>query len=114
MRELERNNPVRPSVTNKPLRSDRLTAAIEGGTSIWVARKQEKSRRRAQERRLRLESEAAQSRAAGVPAEEGEPTGAGLDARMREAAQRGLREFKELLATEGTRKSKRAPDSKRR
>ena len=43
--------------------------------------------------RLRLESEAAQSRAAGAPAEEGEPTGAGLDARMREAAQRELREF---------------------
>ena len=62
MRELERTNPVRPSVTNKPPRSDRLTAAIAGGTSLWVARKQEKSRRRAQEHRLppRKESPLAQ------------------------------------------------------
>ncbi|CAE7617473.1 kptA [Symbiodinium sp. CCMP2592] len=114
MRELERQNPVRPSLASKPLSSDRLTAAIKAGTPIWVARKQEKGRLRAQEHRARIEAEAARERAERPPGAEPTPTGEALDERMKEAARLELREFRALLAQEGTRQAKRPPDSTRR
>ncbi|CAE7689640.1 unnamed protein product [Symbiodinium sp. CCMP2592] len=113
MRELERQNPVRPSLASKPLSSDRLTAAIKSGTPIWVARKQEKGRIRAQEHRARIEAEAARERAERPPGAEPTPRGEALDERMKEAARLELREFRALLA-QGTRQAKRPPDSTRR
>ncbi|CAE7238254.1 unnamed protein product [Symbiodinium sp. CCMP2592] len=114
MRELERRNPVRPSLAAKPLKSDRLTAAIESGVPIWIARKQEKARLRAQEHRARVGAEAAKARAERPPGEDPEPTAEALDERMKEAARQELREFRALLSQEGTRQAKRPPDSSRR
>ena len=51
MRKLERFNPARPSKTAKVLSSDRLTSEIEAGVSVWVARRREKARLRAQAHR---------------------------------------------------------------
>ena len=113
MRRLEQANPVKPSLTAKPLRSARLDAAIAAGTPIWVARKQEKSRRRAQLHRAEQTAALAGERIANEP-EPGEPTPEALDERMQESARESLRDFqRQLEKSDPKPPAKRAPDSQR-
>ena len=113
MARLEKWNPVKADHSANRLSSARLTRAIESGVGVWLARRQEKSRRRAAAHREQVEQAAASTRADTELSEQ--EVNKSLDQRMNEAARRELREFRELLRNEETRKpAKRAPDSKRR
>ena len=112
MRRLERHNPTRPSAGARVLKSERLTAEIEAGVPIWVARRREKGRQRAQAKRA---AEAATS-AGGAKEEATLETAEQAAEARRAAARREIAEFKaSLLNEEGRVKTfRRAPDSQRR
>ena len=101
MLRLEKNNPVRPSKT-------------DAGVGVWVARRREKARQRAQAHHALLAQGAAQDRAGQAPPE--------MPASPREAAEERARAAREEIAAfrarlqgwPATSSFRRAPDSKRR
>lgn len=116
MLRLERLNPVRPSQNSRRIESARLTAEIEAGVGVWVARRREKGRLRAQQHRAQLSQDAARERAVAGPTAEPLSLRESAEARAA-AARREIAEFKAWLAREGDRGVplfRRAPDSKRR
>ena len=116
MQRLERNNPSRPSKSAQPVGSERLTMEINQGVPVWVARRREKTRRRAQARKEVLQREEGAAGPSGVNQEPLESPEEAAAARM-EAAQREAADFRRQLKSEGTGgppRYRRAPDSSRR
>ncbi|CAL1147366.1 unnamed protein product [Cladocopium goreaui] len=114
MRKLERFNPARPSKTAKVLSSDRLTSEIEAGVSVWVARRREKARLRAQAHREGLQRGATSE---GNTKHEPIETPEGAEEARQQAARREIAEFREHLREQGggaVPKYRRAPDSRQR
>ena len=109
MRELEKKNLVRPSKSVKILKSARLDLEIEAGVGVWVARRREKGRLRAQAHRERTRGGARGCAEPLTSPEEAEEV-------RKEAARKEIRDFKaSLLQADGQPKRfRRAPDSQKR
>ena len=119
--ELERRNPVRPSVSSALgwVEHEKFKRDVEA-SGIWVARRREKARRRAAKHRAELQTEAGvRAGAEQDPVENREDAAQHLDFQMQEAARRDIREFRAELRREAPQveprpPAKRAPESERR
>lgn len=122
MEELERKNPVRPSLSRSLGWVDhaRFRQDVEAA-GIWVARRKEKSRLRAASHRATQQTAEAAGAGAQDPVRSREDAAAHLNFQMNEAARDSIRRFQHQLRAgaldvpmRSTAAQKRKPESERR